>query len=360
MRSGAIQKDLREALLDAFRRAPEMEIVVSDAEIGTSFANFLAAPGTTYETALFNLLDSIEAQSKLVPFLQAARIRNSGNESLQRVLANLSDLELRFAALRPDKSLGEAERNVLKGLTFEDVAVWIATLSKMRRAVCRVEPQPEKESIAGFGTGYLVAPDVVMTNFHVAEKFWDDKAKAGRVVLRFDYEKGVSGVSVPDGAAFKLAMAWRGPAVPSEAQEARPWQVLYSPESELDFALLRLDRPAGDDTVDGVARGFLKLTARSFNPTDPILILQHPNAAPLKLSFGAVEKLDPPKRVLYRVNTEGGSSGSPCLTQDLKLTAIHHFGKTVNNRGVTHEAILKYLDGKSEELTIQGLEQLLA
>src|SRR4029077_5262916 len=126
--------------------------------------------------------------------------------------------------------------------------------------------------------------------------------KASRVVLRFDYEKGAAGVSVSDGTAFKLAMAWRGPAGPSEAQEARPWQVLSSPKADLDFALLRLDRPAGDDLVDGGRRDFLKLTARSFNPTDPILIIQHPNAAPLKLSFGAVEVLDPPNRVLYRVN----------------------------------------------------------
>ena len=73
----------------------------------------------------------------------------------------------------------------------------------MRRAVCRVEPQPENESIAEFGTGYLVAPDVVMTNFHVAEKFWDDQAKAGRVVLRFDYEKKASGVSVSGWGPFQ-------------------------------------------------------------------------------------------------------------------------------------------------------------
>jgi len=360
MRSGAIQKNLREALLDAFRRAYEMEIVVSDADIGTTFANFLAVPGTTYEVALFNLLDYVEAQNKLVPFLQAARDRNSGNENLRTVLANLSALEARYAALRPNKSLGEAERIVLKGLTFEDAAVWISTLAKMRRAVRRVEPQPETESIGGYGTGYLVAPDVVMTNFHVAEAFWDDETEASRVVLRFDYEKGAAGVAVSDGVAFKLANTWRGPAGPRAAQAARPWQVLSSPIADLDFALLRLDRPAGDDPVDGGRRNFLKLTARSFNPTDPLLILQHPDAAPLKLSFGAVEMLDPPNRVLYRVNTDGGSSGSPCLTQDLKVTAIHHFGATQNNRGVTHEAILAHLASKREVLASQGLEQLLS
>ena len=229
----------------------------------------------------------------------------------------------------------------------------------MRRAVCRVEPQPETESIAGFGTGYLVAPDVVMTNFHVADRFWDDQAKAGRAVFRFDYEKEASGVAVKGGATFKLATAWRGPGVPSQPQAARPWQVIFSPNSELDFALLRLERPAAGAT-EGAPREFLTLTAQAFNPSDPILILQHPLAAPLKLAFGAVEKLDPPNRVFYRVNTEGGSSGSPCLTQDLKVAAIHHFGAMENNRGITHEAILNYLADKRDILTSQGLEQLLA
>ena len=365
MKSGVIQGEIREALLSAFPRAGDMEIVVADAGIHTTFAEYLAVPGTTYSLALFNLLAWVEAQDQLVPFLKAAQDANPGNPKLRVVMAKLSGLEKRFDALRPVHEgtaigLGEAERIVLKGVKFEDVWVWIETLAQMRRAVCRVEPQPQRESIEGYGTGYLVAPDVVMTNFHVAAPFWGEKVKAGRVVLRFDYETGVGGTSIPDGTEHKLATSWRGPANPTKEQSSRPWRVLSSPESGLDFALLRLEKPAGDDAIGGKPRGFLKLTARGFNPTDPVLILQHPAAAPMKLSFGAVDQPDPPNHVLYKVNTEGGSSGSPCLTQDLKVTAIHHFGKTVNNRGVTHEAILKYLAGKSEELTTQGLQQLLA
>ena len=71
----------------------------------------------------------------------------------------------------------------------------------------------------------------------------------------------------------------------------------------------------------------------------------------MKLSFGAVEKPDPPSHVEYKVNTQGGSSGSPCLTQDLKVTAIHHFGMTDRNRGVTHEAILNFLKAQQDRLT---------
>ena len=250
MRSGSYAENSGQALLDAFRKAYEMEIVVSDAEIGTTFANFMAVPGTPYEAGPFNLLDYVEAQNKLVPFLQAARLRNPGNENLRKVLAELSVLEPRFAALRPDTSLCEAERIVLRVLSFEDAAVWISTLAKMRHAVCRVEPQPATESIDGYGTGYLVAPDVVMTNYHVAEGFWNDKTKASCVVLRFDFEKAVTGASVSDGTAFKLAATLRGPAGPSAAD--RDPAVAGALDSHFGFGLrtapsgpasrLRLDR----------------------------------------------------------------------------------------------------------------------
>ena len=66
---------------------------------------------------------------------------------------------------------------MLDGVSFEDAAVWLAQLTRMRRAVCRSRATAQAESIEGFGTGYLVAPDVVMTNFHVAEAFSDRPCK---------------------------------------------------------------------------------------------------------------------------------------------------------------------------------------
>jgi len=357
MRSGNLQQELLAALLDAFRQPGEMNIVVSNADIGTSFANFLAAPGVTYELALFNLLQWVEAQDRLVPFLQAARQKNPGNPKLKNVTARFAPLEDKFKSLRPNVNFGQAERLVLQGATFEDVAVWLARLGRMRRAVCRIETQPPPNK-AGYGTGYLVAPDVIMTNFHVADTFWQDRDRAARVVLRFDYEAKVGGAGVLDGVEYNLAQEWRGPDPPSEEQRKYPWQVLASPKDKLDFALLRLAGAAGEEIVDGAPRGLLTLTARELSAGDPLLILQHPDADPLKLSFGSITELVPADRVLYKVNTEGGSSGSPCLAQNLDVVAIHHWGGDDTNRGVTHEAIREYLAGKRAELKQIGLEQL--
>ena len=136
---------------------------------------------------------------------------------------------------------------------------------------------------------------MVITNFHVAEPFWDDEARARRVVLRFGYETDSTGAKVSDGVEYKLATDWRGPGTPDAGQAKRPWQVLSSPK--LDYALLRLEKPAASDRINGGERGFLTPTAWRFNANDPLLILQHPNAAPLKLAIGAVEMPDPPSHV---------------------------------------------------------------
>jgi hypothetical protein len=361
MQSGELQDEIVEAFRAAFPDPGDMGLVVGLADIGASFDDYRTGVGTTYPQALRALIANyVDPQDLLVPLLKAAQKKNPRNPKLRKVMDKLADLEGQFGALRPDKSLGEAERIVLKGVSFEDVGVWIEKLKAKRRAVCRVEPQPQDETTKGYGTGFLVAEDVIITNFHVARPFWDDKTKAGRVVLRFGYETDSSGVKVSGGVEYKLASTWRGPAAPTPEWADRPWQVLNSPEDKLDFALLRLEKAAGEDLVDGVKRGFLTLTSWSFNKDDGLLILQHPSAAPLKLAIGAVESLDPPNRVLYKVNTEGGSSGSPCLNQELETTALHHFGQAANNRGVTLKAIRDQLSIQRDALKAQGLEGLIA
>ncbi len=355
MESGKLYDEIVEALKAAFPDPGDMDRVVGSADIGVSFGEYKVGR-PTYPQALRALVaDYADPQGLLVPLLKAAQEKNPRNQRLRKVM----DLVDQFGALRADKSFGEAERIVLKGVLFEDVGVWIEKLKAKRRAVCRVEPQPQNETTMGYGTGFLVAEDVIITNFHVAGPFWDDKTKAGRVVLRFGYETDSSGVEVSGGVEYKLASTWRGPGAPTPGAD-RPWQVLSSPEDKLDFALLRLEKAAGEELVDGVKRGFLTLTSWRFHTDDGLLILQHPYAAPLKLAIGAVESLDPPNRVLYKVNTEEGSSGSPCLNQKLETAALHHFGQATNNRGVTLEAIRAQLSTQRDALIAQGLEELIA
>lgn len=359
MRSGAMHDEIVEALRSAFPDPGDMSLVVNSADIGVSFDDYRVALNITYPQAISALIRNYaDPQDHLYALLKAAQKRNPKNPRLAKVTSLLADLEDRFARLRPDRPLRDAESLVLKGVDFENIAVWIEGLATKRRSVCRIEPQPPKQSMIGFGTGFLVARDVVVTNFHVASSFWDDASSASRVVLRFDYETDSSGVAVGNGTEHRLATGWRGRGKPTEEQESRPWQVLCS--SDLDFALLRLEQTAAEDQIGGAQRGFLTPVPAKLNEHDPVVILQHPNAAPLKIMMGAVDSIQPPHHVLYRVNTERGSSGSPCLNQRLETAALHHWSLTENNRGVLFKSILGDLAERREILKSQGLEQLIS
>lgn len=365
MLQGLTLIEVQKALLDAFRKPFELDIVAASADLKESVSNFLAAPGTPYPQGLFNFLQWVDAQNVLVAFLKAAHKANPGNRELGQVMATLAKVENQFAALSPITEDGkplhleEAEALVLMGVKFENVGPWLDRLSTMRRAVCRVEPQPPGEGTAGYGTGYLVAPDVVMTNFHVAEPFWANPSRAKGVRCRFDYETPAGGVGAGPGKEYSLRTEWPAGEA-ATADRPHPWQGLASPENQLDFALLRLERRAAEDQAGGTVRSFLTLTSLSFTPSDPMMILQHPAAEPLKLSFGSVTEVET-TRVRYKVNTQGGSSGSPCLTQDLKVTAIHHYGLGDCNQAVPHEAILSFLGQADNRKRLQaiGLDQYL-
>lgn len=354
MKTGPRQQQVREALKDAFRDPQLFAVVVSDADIGIKFAEFLAAPGTTYTTAMFNLLEWSEGQNKLVPLIREAQTNAHGNVKLAAVGAALDVLEAQYNAVidptTAQPTFGEAERILFTGFDFEDAANWFAEMARHRLAVCRIEPQPQSKSILGYGTGFLIAPDVVMTNDHVAEQFYDDAAKAAKVVLRFDFETGPDGNAVSAGTEHVL--------------HPTAWQVARSPELQLDFALLKLAKPAGEEVVGGRPRGFLTPTAYSFQPSEGLVIIQHPMAAPLKLAIGPVAPAPwPPNRVRYHVNTQGGSSGSPCFTQQRRVAALHHWDAVTKNQGVLMSSILTHLKGLAGEgrqkLTDNGLAHLL-
>jgi hypothetical protein len=348
MLSGEMQQDIINALLAACPLPGDMEQVVSLADLGYQFEEFLAVPGTLKSLAVRNLVVRVESDDQLIKLLKAARRKNRDNPKLKAVWRKFEPADKEFNRLGAD--LGAAEKVLFGQKPFQDVATWIDRLAEARHAVCRIEPQPENDprKTTGYGSGFLVSREWIMTNFHVAEDFWSNPAAASRVRVRFDFERAADGPAVSAGKPIALADKWPT-ATQTSGEQEHPWQGVCSPEHELDFALLRLESTLGD-------RKPLVPVSHRFQSPESVMILQHPLAQPLQLSFGSVTSdTPPPNRVEYWVNTEGGSSGSPVFTQDLQLAAIHHWGTKNQNRGVTFSAILEFLRTKSAKLLALGL-----
>ncbi len=164
-----------------------------------------------------------------------------------------------------------------------------------------------------------------MTNFHVVEPLIQMKRRGA---VRFDYEVSSDG-AINRGRSCNFA---------------EDWLLASSPVDQLDFALVRLSETVGDDVVPNGIRCFLKPVGHNFVIDEPLIVLQHPQAKPLKLAFGTVMAPEDGERVTYTVNTEGGSSGSPCLTTALEVVALHHWGGPKHNRGVRMSRILAHLE----------------
>jgi hypothetical protein len=227
------------------------------------------------------------------------------------------------------------EAEVKKQLPFLDVVEWRKLLGDLEGRVCRVEVGNGR-----MGSGFLVGSDTVLTNYHVLESVLNDPASADGVRCRFDYKKLSNGQEA-EGVLVKLhATEWRINESPYTQAERNGTPDAQAPTvDELDYALVRLERPLGGEPIDPnprpgeavPARGWIKVpsAAPTITAHMPVLILQHPRGEPLKLALdteGVLRVNENGTRVRYATNTEGGSSGSPCFDIKWNLIALHHYG----------------------------------
>jgi hypothetical protein len=169
-------------------------------------------------------------------------------------------------------------------------------LADMRNRVCRVE-LPNM----GMGTGCLVGPDLVLTCGHVVDSVVKSAGPGGTPIVRFDF--ALKGAEVQEGKVYRMHDEWRLASAP------------YDEGLGLNFVLMRLAASAGEETMsDGDKRGWITLKpAPDPNPGEAISILHHPRAGPMKMSLGALLRIEE-QRLFHNALTEPGSSGAPCFS----------------------------------------------
>jgi endonuclease G len=220
-------------------------------------------------------------------------------EALFPESAQLSDADI---ARGLERIIG---RNELLGVQYLDGGQVAA------RSVGRVVVRLSATKTTPMGTGFLIAPGLLMTNNHVLPT--PQSARGG--VVQFNYQCGLDG-NLLAPAAFPLD--------PDAFY-------LTSKSAELDFTLV-----AVRDAVEGGAKladfGFRRLAAL----TDEVLagesvtIIQHPNGEPKQVALRENFVLALPdtadRYLYYQTDTTPGSSGSPVFNDDWEVVALHHSG----------------------------------
>lgn len=328
---GRQKKALHAALRNAFPRPAALERLV-EFHLDEHLA-VIAGEGAL-DDVIFRVIAWAEAQGRLDALVNGARAEAPGNPQLiafERTIveardARPQDVPLRQFAERvqlapavPDEP--DLEKRVFRA-GFSDIAQWRARLGQAELAVCRIEAPAWR----ALGTGFLVGPDLVMTNRHVVEALATQPSPP--LLVRFDFKLSPDGSRLREGETFGLA---------------RDWLVTSSPVTQLDFAVLRLATPAGLKPTGGTAsappRGWITPQWRELEPDETIFVIQHPLGETLKLASGRYDSREP-TRLRYRVDTEPGSSGSPCFTAQMELVALHRgSAEGLANQGVPFDAI---------------------
>ena len=251
---------------------------------------------------------------------------------------------------------------------FIDPAVARSRFNELENRICRIEISFNEKT--GFGTGFLVGPDRVMTNYHVLKPILDNPENYSKVVCRFDFKKSMDGQTIYKGTKVKMSSDFPILAKSSYSQkdlQQTPMDQSWG-ENELDFVLFKLEKPIGKEPpgpfkngVPGLdpeeeKRGWIKVAheLQSAEPKKDLIIFQHPKGDTIKFSIGRL--LDPSlnknkTRFRYDTNTQGGSSGSPCFNSKWQWIGIHHAGDpdwmAQYNQGIPVKAILDSLSKNS-------------
>ncbi|MBL7490829.1 DNA/RNA non-specific endonuclease [Frankia sp. AgB1.9] len=169
------------------------------------------------------------------------------------------------------------------------------------RAVGRIVIRDDRGRTAGYGTGSLVSPELLLTNHHVLS----DTRVAASSSVEFDYQDG------PDGQPLPLAEFALDP------------DRFFLADEAMDFALVAVKaEPAQLSQF-----GFNLLVAAEGKAIvgDFVTIIQHPGGGKKQVALRENRIVDVLDLFMhYETDTEPGSSGSPVFNDQWEIVALHH------------------------------------
>ena len=172
------------------------------------------------------------------------------------------------------------------------------------KSVCRIQVRDSVGRTLGHGTGFMVSPDLLLTNNHVL----DSAEQSKKSLAEFNFEDDYNFVPKPV-KIFPLD----------------PTTFFYT-DVELDFTLVYV-RPKSTDGTSLEEFGHLRLIGDSGKALlgEHVSIIQHPSGRPKSITLRENKVVDVFENyVHYKSDTQRGSSGSPVFNDQWLVLALHH------------------------------------
>jgi endonuclease G len=324
----------------------------------SQITNSLDLPGDR-NAAIAKMIGSLEYWGQLSDGRWATEVmlRNS-----QRLARN-TQFEQRLEAIRQVFDLPEAKvelapvpEQIVSDISYLMPVAFLGAGHLASQAVARVCVQRffdgvprmngNKLSLA-LGTGWLLAPRLLITNHHVvAARFAGEQpARADDIVLQAQHSQ----------AWFDYVDTMKPYAVHNVV-------ALEAMDQELDYAVLRLTENTGSGDRPLSDWGYLRLAPQKFDLRAgvPLNIIQHPSGDVKQIAIRRNDCVgtSDAAEFQYLTDTLRGSSGSPVLSDEWQVVGLHRASRTLpekvylkgemiryNNVGVRIHAVIRHLPG---------------
>jgi endonuclease G, mitochondrial len=209
-----------------------------------------------------------------------------------------------LAAVRGEPSTAKVVlERIIGGHNDLQPVTFLSRGAQVARTIGRVSQQ-RGGRLVPFGTGFLVAPRLFLTNNHVLP----DVHLAAESVIEFDCDPGT-----PDSQYVLVAID------PDR---------LFLTDQHLDFSLVAL-RELQDGRAPGEEFGWNQLISRQGKIVtgEPVNVIGHPMGRTKEVSVRHNRLTNQLEHFLhYETDTEPGNSGSPVYNDTWEVVALHHAG----------------------------------
>lgn len=228
---------------------------------------------------------------------------------------------------------------------------------KLSRRVCLIR---RKRGMSA--TGFLVGPDLMLTSAHAllgtSTVFAD--LEQDQVTILFDHfmwNEKTRTAAFGDSCGLRRIPFTNQPDIVASSTKVSSRCKLFFDDNELDYILVRLDRPMGLAFLpySHRIRGWNDCSRADAPAAGRVFVVQHPQGDVLQFAEGYIpaDHVEPefPHLFRYKTITLNGSSGAPVLDEKRRVVGMHIGERSPSEQlGVSFQRIFEDLQNEGVKL----------